>query len=83
MILTKELEEVEHEKEILENKLKKLQKSMDTSILTEISAIDRAPKLENYKIFLNLLQKLNLTFEKNTDFNNNLIYLSNTENIFE
>jgi hypothetical protein len=81
--LTKELEELEKEKEILEKKLKKLQKSIDTSVLSEIAAIDRDPKLENYKIFLNLTNKLSTSFEKNTDFSNNLNYLSNTDIIFE
>ncbi len=76
---------IEKEKEKSEKKLRNLNKSIDTSILSEISAIDRAPKLETYKQFSELLSKVHNTFEKDNEYSNNLNFVEQypANNIYE
>jgi hypothetical protein len=80
--LTNELQTLEKEKNVLEKKLSILKKK-DTSIFTEISALDRAPKLENQKVFVSMVNQLNSTLIDNKEFVNNISYLDERDKIYE
>ena len=83
--LSSELDSIEKEKETSEKKLRNINKSIDTSILSEISALDRAPKLETYKQFTELLGSVHSSLEKDSEFTNNLNFVDQyqTSKIYE
>lgn len=79
--LMSDIQVLEKEKISLQKNLKNLKKNqIDFSIFNEISSLDRAPKLENHKIFLDLVNKLKESLEEKSEFVNNLDYINNYEN---
>lgn len=82
--LESEIQSLEKEKFNLQKKYKNFRDSIpDSSIFSEIAALDRAPKLENVKLFKEMLLKLDSHFEENSDFVRNLDYINENTNVFE
>jgi hypothetical protein len=79
--LTNELQVLEKEKVSLQKSLKNLKNTqIDFSIFNELASLDRAPKLENHKIFLQLVNQLKENLEEKSEFINNLDYINQNEN---
>lgn len=82
--LENELQELEKEKVIVQKKYKAFNdKILDTSIFNEISSLDRAPKLENHKVFKEMIGELINKLDTKSDFINNLDFIDTNGQIYE
>ena len=76
--ITLDLNKQETENEEVYKKLKNLKKN-DTSIFSELSSLDRAPKLENYKFFFNQISNLKKDILESNEFIENLNFIDEKE----
>ena len=53
------------------------------SKFSEISSLDRAPKIENHQNFLKLVESLHKTFIENEEFKNNIEYINSNNEIYD
>ena len=78
MNITKELEKENERNKILKQKYNMII-SGNKSRFSEISSLDRAPKLENHNQFIKMIDGLYDKFIKNEEFKNNIEYINNQE----
>lgn len=76
--LTIELNNQEAENEEVYRKLKVLKKG-DTNIFSELSSLDRAPKLDNYKFFFEQMSKIKKEILESREFVENMNYIEEKE----
>jgi hypothetical protein len=82
--ITQELNEQEIQNEVDYNKLKKLNLN-DTSLFSELSSLDRAPKLENCKYFYDQISNIKNNILNSEEFLDNINFIEeiDTANLFE
>ncbi len=80
--LTNEIQENEKKNKILKNKVNSILKYGSTKF-NDISSIDRAPKIENQKEFIKMVETLNIKFIKNEEFKNNINFISENNELYD
>jgi len=82
--ITSELNNQEAENEIVFRRYKCLKKN-DTTIFSELSSLDRAPKLDNYKFFIDQISKIKKEVLDSNEFVDNMNYIDekDSEILFE
>lgn len=83
--LENEQQLLEKEKVCIQKKYKnfKDREISDSSIFGEIASLDRAPKLENHKLFKNMIDKLVNSLSEKSEFANNLDFINETHQLYE
>ena len=75
-------EELINENKIIKNKINALLKK-GSSGYTEIASIDRAPKIENHKVYLNLIDSIHKKFVDEEEFKNNIGYIDENNDLYD
>lgn len=75
-------EELIKENKIIKNKINSLLKK-GSSGYTEIASIDRAPKIENQRVYLNLIDSIHKRFVKEEEFKNNIGYIDENNELYD
>lgn len=80
--LTNEIQDNEKKNKTLKNKVNSILKYGSTKF-NDISSIDRAPKIENQKEFIKMVDSLNQKFIKNEEFKNNINFISENNELYD
>ena len=75
-------EELINENKIIKNKINALLKK-GSSGYTEIASIDRAPKIENHRVYLNLIDSIHKKFVDEEEFKNNIGYIDENNDLYD
>jgi hypothetical protein len=82
--LENEQQLLEQEKVSIQKKYKNFKdRETDSSIFGEIASLDRAPKLENHKLFREMIDKLQSSLSEKSEFVNNLDFINETNQLYE